>query len=384
MSLLIHSSISKIPSQQWNDLNPSGNPFLEHAFLQGLEETECLTAETGWQPQHLTLYADQCKNEIIGALPLYLKFHSYGEYVFDWAWADAYHRAGLKYYPKLVCAIPFTPVGGSRLLVHPQQNDPKSIKKLLIEGAVQYAKSIQASSVHWLFTVGDDNKILEKQGLLKRTGNQFHWINRHYEDFDQFLNDLTSKRRKQIKREKQSVKRAGIKVEILEGSELQPHHWDLMYAFYRTTIDERGAIPYLTKDFFDHMANYMRPHVVMALAQNKNSKDIVASALFLKSDDALYGRYWGTKSFYDGLHFETCYYQPIQYCIERQIKRFEAGAQGEHKLNRGLNPTPTYSFHWLQHPQFQQAVREYLEIETKHVKRHIQILDQHNPFREEV
>lgn len=373
-------SISEIDAADWDRLNRGDYPFARHAFLDGLERTGCVRPETGWQPQHMLVYDDDTRETPAGAAPLYLKGHSWGEYVFDWAWADAYERAGLAYYPKLLCAIPFTPATGPRLLVSPCASRPGEIRRALIRGIIRHAEALEVSSAHWLFTDADDTRALEAEGLLRRTGNQFHWSNRGYRDFDEFLASLTSKRRKQVRRERRQVAEAGVEVRMIEGPELLDRHWDAMYGFYQNTILERGAIPYLTRDFFGHLAKDMADHTVIAAAHDAGG-ELVAGSLYLKGGDTLYGRYWGANVFYEGLHFEACYYQPIDYCLRHGLHRFEAGAQGEHKLNRGLVPTPTSSAHWLAHPRFADAVREFLDAETRQVERYAAVLGHHSPFR---
>lgn len=375
-------SISGIDAAQWDRLNRGDYPFARHAFLDGLERTGCVSPETGWQPRHMLIYEDASPEAPVGAAPLYLKSHSWGEYVFDWAWADAYERAGLPYYPKLLCAIPFTPATGPRLLVSRDAREPEEVRRALIRGIIRYAESLDISSVHWLFTDGPDTRALEAEGLLKRAGNQFHWRNRGYRDFDDFLAGLTSKRRKQIRRERRQVAEAGITVDMIEGRNLEPRHWDAMYGFYQNTILERGAIPYLSREFFSHLAEHMAAHTLIAAARDRRGA-LVAGALYLRGGDTLYGRYWGANAFYEGLHFETCYYQPIDYCVRHGLERFEAGAQGEHKLNRGLVATPTCSAHWLAHPRFADAVREFLDVETRQLERYAAVLGRHSPFRRE-
>lgn len=373
-------SISSIEASDWDRLNRGDYPFARHAFLEGLERTGCVRPETGWQPCHMLVYEDGSRDAPVGAAPLYLKSHSWGEYVFDWAWADAYERAGLPYYPKLLCAIPFTPATGPRLLVSPTAGDPDEVRRALIRAIIQHAQDLDISSVHWLFTDDPDTRALEAEGLLRRTGNQFHWSNRGYRDFDDFLAGLTSKRRKQIRRERRQVADAGIAVEMIEGRDLEPRHWDAMYGFYQNTILERGAIPYLSREFFGHLAERMTGQTLIAAARDQRG-DLVAGALYLQGGDTLYGRYWGANGFYEGLHFEACYYQPIEYCVRHGLERFEAGAQGEHKLTRGLVPTPTCSAHWLAHPRFADAVREFLDAETRQVERYAAVLGDHSPFR---
>jgi predicted N-acyltransferase len=380
MHFRIINQIAEIDAESWDRLNPAGNPFLRHAFLDGLERTGCVRPETGWQPQHILVYEDAGAARPAGAAPLYVKSHSWGEYVFDWAWADAYQRAGLPYYPKLLCAIPFTPATGPRLLASPEAESPAAVRRGLIRGILQHADALDISSAHWLFTDRVDTAALENEGLLKRTGNQFHWSDAGYGDFDGFLASLTSKRRKQIRRERRQVAEAGVTVRMTEGTELDAPDWDAMYGFYRNTIAERGAIPYLTEGFFRFLGEHMKSQTLIARAHDRNG-DLIAGALYLKGGDTLYGRYWGATAFYEGLHFEACYYQPIDYCLRRGIQRFEAGAQGEHKLSRGLVPTPTYSAHWLAHPQFAEAIREFLDVETHQVERYAGVLGSHAPFR---
>jgi len=372
--------ISGIEPAEWDRLNRGDYPFVRHAFLDGLERSGCVEPDTGWQPRHALVYEDAGLTRLAGAAPLYLKSHSWGEYVFDWAWADAYERAGLAYYPKLLCAVPFTPATGPRLLVAPGAADPAAVRQALIRGMIDDAESLEVSSVHWLFTDSDDTRALEAEGLLKRTGNQFHWTNRGFAGFGDYLASLTSKRRKQIRRERRQVREAGLSVRMLEGTELDTPHWDAMFGFYRSTVRERGAIPYLTRELFAHLAAHMAPYTAMAAARDAGGA-LIAGALYFKGGDTLYGRYWGAAAFYEGLHFEACYYQPIEHCLRRGIPRFEAGAQGEHKLNRGLLPTPTHSAHWLAHPRFADAVREFVAVEARHVERYSAVLDRHSPFR---
>lgn len=373
--------IADIDAAQWDRLNRDGNPFLQHAFLDGLERTGCVRADTGWQPRHMLVYEDDSP-EPAAAAPLYLKSHSWGEYVFDWAWADAYQRAGLPYYPKLLCAVPFTPATGPRLLVSPSATDPDAARRTLIRSILQEARDLGVSSVHWLFTDAADTAALCDEGLLKRTGNQFHWSNHGHRNFDEFLTSLTSKRRKQIRRERRQVEEAGLSVRMVEGPRLEANHWETMYGFYRNTVAERGAIPYLTEDFFQFVAEHMAPYTVIAVANDSRGR-MVAGSLYFRGGDTLYGRYWGASAFYEGLHFEACYYQPIEYCLRQGIPRFEAGAQGEHKLTRGLVPTPAHSVHWLAHPQFAEAIRDFLDMETRQVQRYADLLGEHSPFRRE-
>jgi predicted N-acyltransferase len=372
----ILDGLSEIGAGEWDDCAGSTNPFLQHAFLVALEENGCVGGSTAWRPQHLVVYRD---NKLIGAVPLYLKFDSYGEYVFDWAWAEAYQRAGMQYYPKLVAAIPFTPVSGNRLLIAPGE-DFAEIAVLLANSALQHARKLKVSSLHWLFTSDRDTSLLEDHNHLRRTGFQFHWCNNGYKSFDDFLASFSSAKRKKIKRERRHVQEAGVSLEVVEGKDLTDELWFSFYAFYRSTIECRGAIPYLNIEFFKEIGRTMADSVVMVLA--KHEGEYVAGALNLKGDDTLFGRYWGCLGEFNSLHFETCYYRAIKYCIDKGLKRFEAGAQGEHKLSRGFLPSKTWSAHWLSHPEFTQAVSEFLDREHLGVEHHVNVLQSHSPFRQ--
>lgn len=374
--------LAALPPAQWNRLCGDDYPFARHEFLSALEDSDCVCARHGWVPQHLVAFQDETGNgdtkTLIGAVPLYLKDHSYGEYVFDWAWADAYARSGLDYYPKLVAAIPFTPATGPRLLVG--QDDPdQRIESALAEGVQTYAENSQASSLHWLFTQHSTHQYLARQGLLTRIGHQFHWHNPGYRDFDQFLNAFSAHKRKKLKRERRRVEEAGIHVDMWPGQELDEQHWDAFYEFYLGTIQRHGAIPYLSRRFFHAIGRSMPSTIVMAMAY-KGPK-LVAMALNLRGKDTLYGRYWGSLRGYHSLHFETCYYAAIDYCIKQPLKRFEAGAQGEHKLSRGFLATTTYSAHWLRHPEFANAIADFLQREGHGMRDYIKTLDQHTPYR---
>lgn len=377
MRLSVTQQISKVDPLQWNSLLRQENPFLSHEFLENLEATECVCSDTGWEPNHLILYDGN--NTLVGAMPLYLKYHSWGEYVFDWAWADAYQRAGLDYYPKLLSAVPFTPVTGPRFLIHPGHPDPARLKNLLAQGLLAAARDSGVSSLHVLFTTAADNEVLARHELMLRKGNQFHWRNHDYADFNDYLASFTSTKRKKIRREQRRVYEAGIQIEVLDADSLKPEHWDAMYRFYRLTVLNHGAAAYLNRQFFEQLQQKMASHIVMVLA--RHDKRYVGGTLNLLGGDTLYGRYWGADKYYEGLHFEACYYQPIEYCIRNKISCFEAGAQGEHKLSRGLLPTPTYSAHWLRDPRFRHAIAEFLQAETEHVERYSGVLQAHTPFR---
>jgi hypothetical protein len=379
MQITVIHSLDQVSAGEWNALAGNTNPFLRHEFLHALEATGCTTPDTGWSPRHLLLRADQDNGgSLLGAVPLYLKNHSYGEYVFDWAWADAYARAGLHYYPKLVSAIPFSPVTGTRLLMAADA-DHKLIGEQLIRASLSLAEELKTSSLHWLFTPPDETAVLEAHGLLRRAGFQFHWHNRDYAGFDDFLAGLSSEKRKKIKRERRHVHEAGISLEVLNGDQLEPRHWDVFYEFYQLTIRKHGAIPYLTPEFFHRLGATMADNIVLVLARHHSG--YVGAALNLRGSDALYGRYWGGDERYNSLHFETCYYRPVEYCIENGLQRFEAGAQGEHKLARGFLPAATCSAHWLSHPVFFRAVEDFLARERNGVAFHMTELNEHSPFK---
>jgi len=365
-------------AEQWNAA-AGDNPFLQYEFLAALERTGCVGAETGWEPCHVVLHADgPGRGRLLGAVPLYLKYHSYGEYVFDWAWADAYARGGRAYYPKLVAAVPFTPATGPRLLVAPEA-DRERVAHRLIEGAREVADARRASSLHWLFHTAAETEWLSGDGLLRRVGCQFHWSNAGYRDFQDFLGTFTSHKRNNIRRERRRVREAGVTFEVLRGDAVAPEIWRIFYRFYRATVRAHGAIPYLTAEFFPALGATMGAQAVLVLA--RRGRDYVAAALSLRGGDTLYGRYWGGRSDVYGLHFETCYYTPIEYCIAEGLARYEAGAQGEHKLARGFVPVQTYSAHWLRDPGFRRAVAEFLKRERNHMAHYIDELNEHAPFR---
>jgi len=381
MHLSVTHSLENVAPPAWNRVAGTDNPFLRHEFLAALEASGCIAEARGWRPQHLLLHADgPGRGSLLGAVPLYLKHHSYGEYVFDWAWADAYRRAGLEYYPKLVAAVPFTPATGPRLLVAPEA--PPDTHARLIDGARALADELNVSSLHWLFTDDADTRELEQHGLLRRSGFQFHWLNHDYRSFDDFLAGFSAEKRKKVKRERRQVRDAGITLEAVEGAAIGPELWDIFYEFYLSTVHKHGAHAYLTRAFFGELSRRMPENLLLILA--RRGQDCLAGAFFVRGADTLYGRYWGARADVHSLHFETCYYAAIDYCIARGLKRFEAGAQGEHKLTRGFLPTPTYSAHWLRHPEFNRAVADFLRRERGGVDSYIDELDRHSPFKKDV
>ena len=357
------NTLSSIAPGEWDALRQNDYPFLRHDFLLGLESTGCTTADAGWQPSHLLLRNGKA---LIAAAPGYLKSHSYGEYVFDWAWADAWRRVGLAYYPKLVTAIPFTPATGPRLL-HPPEVAAAETWPALLQGVQALARQQTLSSWHVLFPEPEVAELLESLGMHTRHAVQFHWFNRSYNDFDDFLATFSSRKRKALRRERRRVTEQGISLRTLTGDEISPADWQTFYRFYQLTYAKRsGHGGYLTREFFTRTAAGLGAQVVMVLARQAG-RDI-AGALYFRSSDTLFGRYWGCEEELDCLHFEACYYRGIEYCIEHGLQRFDPGAQGEHKIQRGFEPTRTLSSHWIAHPELSRAVGEFTREEQAHVE----------------
>ena len=375
--LSLHESIAAIPASSWDACAGDDNPFVSHAFLLALEESRSAVRESGWLPQHAAIEDEA--GSVLAVAPMYLKSHSYGEYVFDHGWADAYMRAGGRYYPKLQVSVPFTPVPGPRLMLSPQA-DP-SLRDMLAKGLVDAAIQRGVSSLHITFARPEEWRRLGELGFLQRQGYQFHWSNDGYRSFDDFLKDLSSRKRKAIRKERRDVAESGIEIHTLSGGDLEPRHWDAFFRFYRSTSDRKWGQPYLTRGFFERIGATMADKVVLVLAEHKGK--FVAGALNLKGGDTLYGRNWGCLGDYPFLHFEACYYRAIDYAIEHGMARVEAGAQGEHKLQRGYLPTPTHSAHWIRDPSFREAVDDYLGRERAHIARTIAALAEHSPFRQE-
>jgi len=353
------------------------NPFLSHAFLDALETSGCATRKTGWVPRHLVLEDEQ--GTVLGAVPAYLKSHSQGEYVFDHGWADAFYRAGGEYYPKLQVSVPFTPATGRRFLVGPGLNREAGLQALAA-GLVQVCQRTGASSVHATFLTGPEWDMLGELGYLQRTDQQFHWDNNGYQSFDQFLDDLASRKRKAIRKERRDALRAdGLEVEWLTGHDLSEAHWDAFYGFYMDTGARKWGRPYLNRDFFSLIGERLAERILLVLA--KRHGRYVAGALNFIGSDTLYGRHWGCTEHHPFLHFELCYYQAIDFAIASSLKRVEAGAQGAHKLARGYLPQTTYSAHWIAHEGLHQAVADFLEHERRAVDQENRALADHAPFR---
>ena len=373
----IIDSLSGIKPDLWRRLTGSGNPFIQYEFLSALETNHCLQ-EYGWYPQHVVLYND---NELVAATPLYIKDNSYGELVFDWAWADAYHRAGLPYYPKLVTAIPYTPVTGPRLLVD-ESYDYNVCATKMSEAILEHAQRIQASTMHWLFTDQQDTQFLSQQGHAIRLGCQFHWHNQEYESFDHFLAQLTSSKRKKIKRERRHVAEQQIELEIRDGMTMTDELWQIYHDFYVSTFDRKSGMPTLQLDFFKEIGATMPENIVVVFAKHQGK--YVASAFNMRDRSTLYGRHWGCLQQFHSLHFEACYYQGLEYCIQHKLSRFEPGAQGEHKISRGFLPTATWSAHWVAHPEFASAINQFVERERIGMQHYIEALNDHSPFRKDL
>jgi uncharacterized protein len=365
-------SAGEIDPSAWDRL-AGAEPLLRHAFVHGLEIAGCATADTGWVPCHLGLWHD---GVLTGIMPLYLKDHSYGEYVFDWAWADAYHRHGLAYYPKLLCALPFTPVSGPRLMAATEHD-----RGLLLAGALALAERSQASSLHVLFPPSEVAAQCERAGMMLRKGVQFHWHNAGYTSFDDFLSTLTREKRKKIRQERRRVHEQGMSFRWLSGAEATEADWTFFDRCYRRTYREHRSTPYLNLAFFLHLARHM-PENVLLIQALRDGKPIAATFNIVAGKDVLYGRNWGALAHVPLLHFECCYYQTIEYCIAHGIGRFEGGAQGEHKMARGLMPVETISAHWVAHAEFRRAIGQYLARETHGIGQYVDELNERSPFIE--
>lgn len=381
MHIIVREQLAEIDPRQWNAMLSDNNPFMRHEFLSGLELCNCVSSAHGWHPQHICIYEDATEARLLGAMPCYRKDHSYGEYIFDWAWADAHHRHGLEYYPKLSNAVPFTPATGPRWLLATDA-DEQQISEALICKALELVKQQGLSSFHSLFTNQQQATRAAQLNLAMRLSTQFHWKNKNYQDFAKFLAKLSSKKRKNIKRERRRVIESGVEFQWLTGASLNASAVDQMYQFYSRTIQYYGAQSYLNRCFFQYLADNLADHTLFLFAQHQGK--IIAGGLYLKSDTTLYGRYWGALDNFHSIHFETCYYQPIQWCIENKYQTFEAGAQGEHKLARGLEPTTTYSAHWIAQPQFRAAIDNFLLQEEHQINRYQEALLSHSPFKREL
>jgi predicted N-acyltransferase len=368
-------SISQIDAASWNSVAGTAQPFLRHEFLLALEESGCAAPRTGWTARHLVV--DDAQGRLAGAMPLFRKGHSRGEFVFDFSWANAYAQHGLSYYPKLLSAVPFTPVRGPRLLLSPAV-DAAEMSKTLIKAALDYARSEQLSTWHVLFPSDENAASLEAAGLILRRDCQFHWYNHGYQSFDAFLATFTAEKRKKAKRERRRVAEAGIVFDTLHGADMHPALWNTLYAFYADTFYRHGHDPYLNLDFFKRIAASMPDRLMLKVARIGSAP--IAVAIFFVGDDALFGRYWGAGGNYHSLHFETCYYQGIEYCIEKKLQRFEPGTQGEHKVPRGFIPTLMSSAHFVVDRRFAAAIRDFAAREARGVDHYAAAVNEHVPY----
>ncbi|HTR16489.1 MAG TPA: GNAT family N-acetyltransferase [Acetobacteraceae bacterium] len=376
LALTLHGSIHEIGAAEWDACAGADNPFVSHAFLAALEDSGSATARTGWLPRHAALRDDA--ERLLAAAPMYVKSHSYGEYVFDHGWANAFESAGGSYYPKLQVAVPFSPVPGPRLLIHPESGLPPAA---LAEGLVQACRQLSLSSVHITFCTEPEWQALGEAGWLQRLGMQFHWDNAGYGSFDDFLGALSARKRKTLRRERRDANAAGLTFLTLRGEEIQPRHWDAFHRFYRTTVDRKWGSAYLTRRFFPLLSERLGDRVVLMLAEHQGEP--VAGALNLLGRDTLYGRNWGCVGEWPFLHFELCYYRAIEFAIAHGLRRVEAGAQGEHKIQRGYLPQPTYSAHWIAHTGLRRAVAEFLETERPARRAEMAELAGLSPYRQD-
>jgi len=372
MRAIITDSIEEFDQQDWNGLAGTRYPFLRHEFLAAAERSGSIGDEAGWRPRHTGIVDD--KGRLVAAMPLYEKSHSWGEFVFDWNWAHAYERAGIAYYPKLVSTSPFTPATSRRFLT----DDPENIARL-IDAVTGLAGERGYSSLHILFPEPGELPYLEKSGLMLRKDCQFHWSNSGYRDFDEFLATFSSAKRKKVRRERRLVAEQGIRFRRLSGADLDADIWTIVYELISITFLRRGSMPYFSLEFFMEISERLPDNILVILAEKQGAA--IAAAVLFDSDETLYGRYWGADARYNALHFETCYYQGIDYCIEQGRKRFEPGTQGEHKVARGFLPATTWSAHWLAHPEFYSAIGQYLRAEQQHIEQYVNAVNAHSPYK---
>ena len=368
-------SIAQIEAQKWNSLAGSTQPFLRHEFLLALEESGCTAPRTGWTPRHLIIEA--ANGTPVAAMPLFRKAHSRGEFVFDFSWASAYAQHGLKYYPKLLTAVPFTPVCGPRLLLGPGI-DTKAMTERLVRAVIDYARSEQLSSWHVLFPTEQIAASLDTAGLVLRRDCQFHWHNQGYESFEAFLATFPAEKRKKVKRERRRVAEAGIEFDTLSGAQLDNALWSTLYGFYADTFHRHGHEPYLNLNFFKRIGAAMPDQLMLKVA--RVGREPIAVAIFFVGENALFGRYWGAGGNYHSLHFETCYYQGIEYCIDNKLQRFEPGTQGEHKVPRGFVPALTSSAHYIADQRFAAAIRDFARREARGVDHYAAAVNEHVPY----
>ena len=382
MEVKFLNNINDCSPKQWDDLFNTDYPFTKHAFLYALETSGCVTPSTGWQPQHITVNEN---GALIAALPCYLKTHSYGEYVFDWSWANAYQQHGLNYYPKLLAAIPFTPATGPRLAIDNNFATQDDQIKLIqtIDQAIRNKFGLTGiSSWHLLFPSETLSSQLQQCQWQQRVGIQYHWFNDNFDSFDDFLQTFKSRKRKNVRKERESVAKQGFEIRIVTGEDIDTQLMGAFYRFYHLTYLKRsGQHGYLNLAFFNALLQDMADSLVMVCAEENGT--LIAAALCFKDDKTLYGRYWGCEKEYDFLHFEICYYQGIEFCINKQLKRFDPGAQGEHKIPRGFKPIKTYSNHVILHPEFSQAINRFIDDEKQQIDVDLEHLNSLLPFKSE-
>lgn len=387
MQIHIHSKISQINADQWNGFLTDNNPFMRHEFLNALEKHECANPEFGWHPCHIGIYSDKNEGEdqskLIAAMPLYAKTNSYGEFVFDHAWSEAYHRNQLEYYPKLVSSIPYTPASGQRMLCDEDRRD--ELYPILLQTIQQFCAEQKYSGFHCLFANSDEQDWLEENDLMARHDCQFHWHNQDYKNFDEFLNTLDKKKRKNIRQERRRVEQQAINIRVLDGNTATAKDWKDFAHFYQITFMEKYGTATLNEGFFKEVGEKLPDQVILVLADkitdNDSDNKCIAGSLMFRSNTTLYGRHWGCSEQFDKLHFEACYYQGIEYCIKHGIKHFEPGAQGQHKIARGFVPTLTRSSHWLNNSPFQESVDNFINYEKKNIEEYIKSLK--SPYKNE-
>jgi predicted N-acyltransferase len=368
-------SIAQIDAPSWNALAGPGQPFLRHEFLLALEQSGCTTPRTGWAPRHLII--EDAQGVPAAAMPLFRKAHSRGEFVFDFSWAGAYAQQGLNYYPKLLTAVPFTPVTGPRVLLGPNPN-AKAMTSSVVRAVLDYARNEQLSSWHVLFPTAGIAARFDAAGLILRRDCQFHWYNHGYDTFESFLATFTAEKRKKAKRERRRVAEAGIEFDTLHGGDMTASLWSIIYEFYAETFHRHGHEPYLNLDFFKRISIAMPDELMLKVA--RVGREPIAVAIFFVGNEALYGRYWGAGGNFHSLHFEACYYQGIEYCIEKKLQRFEPGTQGEHKVPRGFVPTMTHSAHYIADPRFAAAIRDYAQREARGIDAYAAAVQTHVPY----
>ena len=379
MKIKFLDSIERIDKEEWDRAINNQYPFLKYEFLKALEITKCVSPEEGWTPLHLVVSE---MDTILAVMPLYIKTDSQGEFVFDWSWADAYYRNGLDYYPKLVCSIPFTPASGPRVVIT-DSTRTEEIIKVVSSALKQLSEENNFSSVHILLAEKEEINLYSNQDFSLRTSYSFHWFNKEYKSFRNFLEDMTSRQRKNIKKEREKIRSQGIIMSKIKGSAITDEMLEIFYKFYQVTYLKRGMRGYLNLDFFKKIVNEMPESILMVLAQN-SSREYVAGALNFYDEEKLYGRYWGCLEEYDSLHFETCYYQGIEFCIEEKLDSFDPGVQGEHKIKRGFCPIETFSAHWIKDIRFKEAIDDFLSRERAHILEYNQDRKSRLPFRKEV